>query len=92
MRVGYYQNNPEFGKVAENVDRIAAKLEDAEADLLVLPELCASGYQFVSHGRSACTGRADSRRTDDEAPAGSRQAQTDGDRRRRARAGRRSVL
>jgi 5-aminopentanamidase len=48
MRVGYYQNNPEFGKVAENVDRIAAKLEDAEADLLVLPELCASGYQFVS--------------------------------------------
>ena len=48
MRVGYYQNNAEFGKVAENVDRIAAKLEDAEADLLVLPELCASGYQFVS--------------------------------------------
>jgi 5-aminopentanamidase len=48
MRVGYYQNNPEFGKVAENLDRIAAKLEHAEADLLVLPELCASGYQFVS--------------------------------------------
>jgi len=48
MRVGYYQNNPEFGKVAENLDRIATKLEEAEADLLVLPELCASGYQFVS--------------------------------------------
>src|SRR6476661_10538292 len=48
MRVGYYQSNPEFGKVAENLDRIAAALETAEADLLVLPELCASGYQFVS--------------------------------------------
>jgi len=48
MRVGYYQNNPEFGKVADNLDRITAALETAEADLLVLPELCASGYQFVS--------------------------------------------
>ncbi|HET8721423.1 MAG TPA: nitrilase-related carbon-nitrogen hydrolase [Nitrospira sp.] len=48
MRVGYYQNNPEFGNVSENLDRIAASLETVEADLLVLPELCASGYQFVS--------------------------------------------
>ena len=48
MRVGYYQNNPEFGKVSENLERIAAKLDEAEADLIVLPELCASGYQFVS--------------------------------------------
>src|SRR4026209_1018488 len=48
MRVGYYQNNPEFGKVAENLDRIAAALETAAADLLVVPELCACGYRFVS--------------------------------------------
>ena len=48
MRVGYYQNNPEFGNVSENLDRIVAALETAEADLIVLPELCASGYQFVS--------------------------------------------
>jgi len=48
MRVGYYQNNPEFGDVAGNLDRIAAKLDEAEADLLVLPELCVSGYQFAS--------------------------------------------
>lgn len=48
MRVGYYQNNPEFGKAAENLDRISAKLDEAEADLIVLPELCASGYQFIS--------------------------------------------
>jgi predicted amidohydrolase len=48
VRVGYYQNNPEFGEVGENLNRISVKLEEAEADLLVLPELCASGYQFVS--------------------------------------------
>ncbi|HSB43631.1 MAG TPA: nitrilase-related carbon-nitrogen hydrolase [Nitrospira sp.] len=48
MRVGYYQNNPEFGKVTENLDRISARLDEAAADLIVLPELCASGYQFVS--------------------------------------------
>lgn len=48
MRVGYYQNNPSFGEVARNLDQIEAKLEQAEAELLVLPEFCASGYQFVS--------------------------------------------
>jgi predicted amidohydrolase len=48
MRVGYYQNNPLFGEVPRNLDQIEAKLEKAETDLLVLPELCATGYQFVS--------------------------------------------
>jgi len=48
MRVGYCQNNPEFGKVRENLDCISATLEKVEADLVVLPELCVSGYQFVS--------------------------------------------
>lgn len=48
MRVGYYQNDPTFGQVAENLDRIEAKLDEARADLIVLPEFCASGYQFVS--------------------------------------------
>ena len=48
MRVGYYQYDPEFGAVAKNLDAIRARLEQAEADLMVLPELCASGYQFVS--------------------------------------------
>lgn len=48
MRVGYYQYKPEFGKVAKNLEAIRAKLEQTEADLMVLPELCASGYQFVS--------------------------------------------
>ncbi|MCC6139133.1 MAG: acyltransferase [Nitrospira sp.] len=48
MRVGYYQYEPEFGAVAKNLEMIRAKLDEAEADLMVLPELCASGYQFLS--------------------------------------------
>jgi 5-aminopentanamidase len=49
MRVGFYQFNPQFGEVAKNLEAVTAKLEQADADLIVLPELFASGYQFVSH-------------------------------------------
>jgi 5-aminopentanamidase len=48
VRVGFYQYNPEFGAVARNLDVVATALEQAEADLIVLPELFASGYQFIS--------------------------------------------
>ena len=48
MRVGFYQYDPLFGEVAKNLDAVTAVLERAEADLIVLPELFASGYQFVS--------------------------------------------
>ncbi|HET9963416.1 MAG TPA: nitrilase-related carbon-nitrogen hydrolase, partial [Nitrospiraceae bacterium] len=48
MRVGYLQFNPEFGAVARNLDLVTSRLEQVEADLMVLPELFASGYQFVS--------------------------------------------
>ncbi|MBK9308993.1 MAG: acyltransferase [Nitrospira sp.] len=48
MRVGFYQFDPQFGDVAANLDAVTAKLDRADADLVVLPELFASGYQFVS--------------------------------------------
>lgn len=48
MRVGYLQFDPVFGEVTRNLDLVEARVEQAEADLLVLPELCATGYQFVS--------------------------------------------
>lgn len=48
MRVGFYQYDPQFGAVSKNLDLLTARLEEAEADLMVLPELCASGYQFIS--------------------------------------------
>jgi len=48
LRVGFYQFDPVFGEIAKNLETVRAKLEQAEADLIVLPELCCSGYQFVS--------------------------------------------
>ena len=48
MLVGFYQFTPRFGEVSYNLDTIVQTLDRATADLIVLPELCASGYQFVS--------------------------------------------
>jgi 5-aminopentanamidase len=48
MKVGYYQFNPVFGDVERNLDKVAKKLSSVRCDLMVLPELFASGYQFVS--------------------------------------------
>ncbi len=48
MRVGYLQFEPAFGEVERNLDHVAACLGSVEADLIVLPELFATGYQFQS--------------------------------------------
>lgn len=48
MRVGFFQFAPVFGEVSNNLDVVVAAIGEADADLIVLPELCATGYQFVS--------------------------------------------
>ena len=48
MRVGFYQNSPVFGEVQKNVEEAVKALAKIDADLVVLPELFSSGYQFVS--------------------------------------------
>lgn len=48
MRIGVYQNNPEFGQVEKNVRQALMELEGVKADLIVMPELFNTGYQFVS--------------------------------------------
>jgi len=48
IRVGLLQNRPDFGQVARNVDYAVDALSNVDADLLVLPELFNTGYQFVS--------------------------------------------
>ncbi|MFC1822664.1 nitrilase-related carbon-nitrogen hydrolase [Thermodesulfobacteriota bacterium] len=48
MRVGVYQNNPGFGEVEANVEKAIKDLDGAETDLMVLPELFNTGYQFIS--------------------------------------------
>jgi len=48
MRVGIYQNHPAFGEVRANVEKAVQDLSPVQADLIVLPELFNTGYQFVS--------------------------------------------
>jgi predicted amidohydrolase len=48
MRIGIYQNFPEFGLVDANVEKAIEALSQLEADLMVLPELFNTGYQFIS--------------------------------------------
>lgn len=51
IRVGFYQFKPVFGEISRNVEMVLKrlnKIDREEADLIVLPELFNSGYQFVS--------------------------------------------
>ena len=48
MRIGYVQTNPAFGAVEENLRHAQQLMRQTPADLWVLPELFATGYQFVS--------------------------------------------
>ncbi|MFQ5912374.1 MAG: nitrilase-related carbon-nitrogen hydrolase [Nitrospinota bacterium] len=50
MRVGFYQFAPVFGDVAGNLAEVREALGGMEAELIVLPELFNTGYQFVSEG------------------------------------------
>ncbi|PIR03468.1 MAG: acyltransferase [Candidatus Magasanikbacteria bacterium CG11_big_fil_rev_8_21_14_0_20_43_7] len=48
MKIGYVQNSPMFGEKKKNFEEVRLLLQDARADLLVLPELFATGYTFTS--------------------------------------------
>lgn len=48
MKVGYVQNAPVFGEKEKNFNQIRELLKRVKADLLVLPELFATGYTFMS--------------------------------------------
>jgi predicted amidohydrolase len=62
MRVGLLQFTPRPADVTANLDHIARKLAGANADLIVLPELCTTGYLFRS--------RAALKRLSEPVPAG----------------------
>lgn len=48
MRIGFVQFNPIFGRIDENLSRIEHLISRRKADLLVMPELCTTGYNFAS--------------------------------------------
>lgn len=53
LKVGFLQTDPEFGQVEDNRRRVADLLEKADADLMVLPELFTTGYQFTDRNEVA---------------------------------------
>ena len=48
MRIGIAQTSPAFGERDRNVAEALRLIDDERADVWVLPELFATGYQFVS--------------------------------------------
>ena len=46
MKVGFYQYRPVFGNVSQNLNKVVTKLDNIQADLIVLPELAFTGYYF----------------------------------------------
>jgi predicted amidohydrolase len=53
MKIGYIQNAPVFGDKQKNFDGIAQLAKGITAELLVLPELFATGYTFTSKKEAA---------------------------------------
>lgn len=52
MKVGYVQTAPIFGDKAQNFRLVEGMIGSVSADLLVLPELFATGYAFTSKGEA----------------------------------------
>ena len=48
MKIGYIQTSPKFGEKEKNFNQIRKLVGNAKADLIVLPELFATGYTFAS--------------------------------------------
>jgi predicted amidohydrolase len=52
MKVGYIQTSPIFGEKENNFGQVKSLASDIQADLLVLPELFATGYTFTSRNEA----------------------------------------
>ncbi len=48
LNISLVQFTPEFGNPMYNLQQIAALLKGIETDIIVLPELCTTGYSFLS--------------------------------------------
>jgi predicted amidohydrolase len=48
LKAGFLQFQPVFGEIGQNVRAIESLLRERDFDVMVLPELCTTGYQFMS--------------------------------------------
>ena len=48
MKAGFIQTSPVFGDIKTNVERVSEIIVSLDSDLVVLPELFSTGYQFIS--------------------------------------------
>jgi predicted amidohydrolase len=48
LKVGYVQTSPVFGDKHRNFEQVSKLISKTKADLIVLPELFATGYTFIS--------------------------------------------
>lgn len=48
IKAGFYQSRPVFGNKQDNLKNAINIIQKADADLIVLPEFFATGYQFIS--------------------------------------------
>ena len=48
MKIGYVQTSPIFSEKTQNFEQVENLLGKTKADLIVLPELFATGYTFIS--------------------------------------------
>lgn len=48
MKIASLQFHPIFGQKDRNIEQLISMIRKTEADLIVLPELCTTGYQFGS--------------------------------------------
>ncbi|MEK7742660.1 MAG: nitrilase-related carbon-nitrogen hydrolase, partial [Nitrospirota bacterium] len=53
MNAGFYQFAPEFGNIKHNLQKVLDAAASVKTDLLVLPELFNTGYQFTSREEAA---------------------------------------
>ncbi|MFX1525806.1 MAG: nitrilase-related carbon-nitrogen hydrolase [Promethearchaeota archaeon] len=60
MRVGYVQTSPIFGDKEQNFEQVRKLIANKKADLLVLPELFATGYTFISKDETSSLAEAPS--------------------------------
>jgi len=46
MKIALFQNSPVFGEIEQNLKDVSEAVKNEDFDILVLPELFATGYQF----------------------------------------------